>query len=109
MKGGEVIREARKRAGISQTELARRLGTKQPVIARWESGSRSPAFADVVRGVRACGLKLDIAIGAEDPGEDALIAQWLRLTPKECLERNLRMLETERWASRAETVSSSRT
>ena len=99
------MREARRRAGISQAELARRLGTKQPVIARWESGRRSPAFGDVDRAIRACGLALEIGIGPEDPGEDALIVQWLGLTPKECLERNLRMLETERWARRARPVS----
>ena len=104
MTGGDLIREARKRAGITQAELSRRLGTKQPVVARWES-NRSPSFADVQRAIRACNLSLEIGIGQPDPGEDALIKQWLRLSPKECLDRTLRMLETERWAHRARPVA----
>lgn len=105
MKGGELIREARKRAGISQAQLAERLHTKQPVVARWESLSRSPSFENVARAVRACGLEIHPSLGPIDPQEEAVLARWIKMSPKERLRRNREMLRTERWALRARRVS----
>lgn len=39
----DLIRRARRRAGISQAELASRMGTSQPTIAAYESGARVPS------------------------------------------------------------------
>lgn len=38
---GELIREARLDAGLTQTQLARRAGLRQPSLAQMESGSRN--------------------------------------------------------------------
>lgn len=108
MTGADVIRRARRRAGISQAELARRLGTKQPVVARWEGGAQSPTLESVARAVAACGLRLDLSIEDADAGEDALLREWAKLTPKERLRRNRALLETEEWASRAHAVERGR-
>lgn len=35
--------DARKRAGLTQNELARKMGTTQPVVARRETGRDRPA------------------------------------------------------------------
>lgn len=35
---GEIVRDAREAAGISQRELAQRMSTSQPVVARIEAG-----------------------------------------------------------------------
>ena len=40
---------ARRRAGCSQRELARRVGTSNPQIAKWEAGLNSPTLDSVVR------------------------------------------------------------
>ncbi len=104
MDGGTVIRRARRRAGISQAELARRLGTKQPVVARWESGARAPTLATVSRAVEACGLALDVAVVELDPGEDALLLEWQRMSPADRVGRNEEMLETEEWLRDARPV-----
>jgi transcriptional regulator with XRE-family HTH domain len=85
--GGELIREARKRAGLSQRELAERLGTTQSVIARWETGVRSPTVETLLRAVRACGLDLNITLGAPDPDHELLIRENRRLTPSARLDR----------------------
>jgi chemotaxis signal transduction protein/DNA-binding XRE family transcriptional regulator len=53
-----VVREARRRAGISQRELARRAGTSQPAVARIEAGRQSPGHATLERLIEACGLEL---------------------------------------------------
>lgn len=39
---GERIRGARKSAGLSQVDLARKIGVSQPAIATWESGVHDP-------------------------------------------------------------------
>ena len=104
MKGGDVIRRARTRAGVSQAELARRLGTKQPVVARWETGARAPTLETVSRAVEACGLALDVAVIDRDPGEEALLREWQGLTPAERVLRNRQMLETEEWLHSARRV-----
>ena len=87
MRGGELIREARLRSGLSQQELADRLGTSQPVIARWESGRRSPTVDALVRAVRACGLDVGMSIGTYDSEHELLIRQNLLLTPAERLDK----------------------
>lgn len=101
MKGGALIREARRRAGLSQQELARRLGTKQPVVARWETGKRSPDFDLVTRVVRACDLELTVAIRTLDKSDDLAIAKALARTPAQRLRQNQELLQTEAWARTA--------
>ena len=87
MRGGELIREARRRAGITQQELAERLGTTQSVVTRWETGARSPSFETVVRAVRACGLELGVRVVTPDPDHDLFIRENLRLPTAERLSR----------------------
>ena len=64
--GGQLIREARRRAGLTQAQLAARAGTAQPAIARWESGRTAVSLDDVVRLIRLCGLDLHVAIEESD-------------------------------------------
>ena len=39
---GERIRAARRKRGLSQADLAQRLGVSQPAVANWESGAHDP-------------------------------------------------------------------
>ena len=104
MTARELIRSARHRAGLTQRELARRLGTKQPVIARWELGHREPDFEAVVRALRACGFELSTDLVERDIQEEVLLSEWLAMTPLERLQANENLLETERWAHRARVI-----
>lgn len=85
MTGGLLIAEARKRAGITQVELATRLGTHQSVVARWETGRTRPDFDTVQRAVRAAGFDLGVTISPADDHDLALIRQELRRQPHERL------------------------
>lgn len=58
MYGGNLIREARRRAGLTQADLAERLGTTQSAIARLERGGTEPSYERVVEALRACGFDL---------------------------------------------------
>lgn len=85
MTGGHLIAEARKRAGLTQAELARRLGTHQSVVARWETGRSRPDFDTVVRAVRAAGFDLDVSLVAADDHDLSLIRRELTLLPHQRL------------------------
>jgi predicted nucleotidyltransferase/DNA-binding XRE family transcriptional regulator len=62
-----VIREARRRAGLSQAELARRAKVSQPVISAYESGRREPGLAMLTKLVEATGHRLHVDLVAK-PG-----------------------------------------
>lgn len=86
MNGRSIVKEARRRAGITQEELAARVGTTQSSIARLEAGVTSPALARVDALVRACGFSLTIELdGSIDPQEWARARRNLSLTPDERL------------------------
>jgi transcriptional regulator with XRE-family HTH domain len=79
MKAGDLIREARRRAGLSQHDLAERLGTTQSAIARLERGGTEPSFHRVNEAVRACGLELLPQLLAIDDSDWSVASSNLRL------------------------------
>src|SRR5687768_13998776 len=83
MNGRTLVREARRRAGLTQAELARRVGTTQSAIARLEAGATSPALARIDVLVQACGYSLVVELdaGSVDPDEWERATANRRLTP----------------------------
>jgi len=69
MIGGELVREARKRAGLTQADLAERAGTTQSAIARLESGRTSPALEQVERLLKLCGFQLVVQLAPYDDSD----------------------------------------
>lgn len=59
----ELIR-ARQRAGLSQAELAERMGTSQSTIARLESGQTLPSTKTLLRYAQATGSKVKVRLSA---------------------------------------------
>jgi ribosome-binding protein aMBF1 (putative translation factor) len=57
----ELVR-ARMRAGLSQAELAKRMGTSQSTIARLESGQTLPSTKTLLRFAKATGSKFHIRL-----------------------------------------------
>jgi ribosome-binding protein aMBF1 (putative translation factor) len=56
-----AVIDARNRAGLTQQELARRMRTTQPVIARLESGRVRPSMRTLERLAAATGSRLLIS------------------------------------------------
>ena len=83
MISGDLIKEARLRAGLTQTELGERLGKAQSVIARWERDDVSPSLETVRDVVRACGFDLTFFMSKFDESNVTIIDQHLRMTPAE--------------------------
>lgn len=65
MTAGVTLREARQRARLSQTDLARRAGVAQSVISAYESGKREPSLRTLERLVAATGGRLTVSV---EPG-----------------------------------------
>jgi ribosome-binding protein aMBF1 (putative translation factor) len=57
---GEQIRDAREAAGLSQRDLAQRMGTSQAAIARLEAGGVGATLTTLQRAASA--LDLDITV-----------------------------------------------
>ena len=62
-----AVIDARNRAGLTQQELADRMGTTQPVVARLESGRVRPSMRTLARLAEATGSRL--IIGFEPCGD----------------------------------------
>jgi transcriptional regulator with XRE-family HTH domain len=87
MRGGDYVMMARRRAGLTQRQLAERLGLRQATIARWERGDRGVSLDDVELVVHACGLQLEAHLLAEDRSWWPQIAMQLELDPLERVRR----------------------
>ncbi len=83
MVSGDLIKEARLRAGLTQAELGARLGKAQSVIARWERDDVSPSLETLRGVVRACGFDLAFFMSKFDDSNVTIIDQHLRMTPAE--------------------------
>lgn len=57
-----LLREARRRSGLSQRELARRAGVTQPVVAAYETAKRQPTFPVLLHLLGAAGCELELAL-----------------------------------------------
>lgn len=57
-----MIREARRRARLSQTDLARRAGVAQSVISTYESDRREPGLRTLAKLIEATGHQLSFEL-----------------------------------------------
>jgi ribosome-binding protein aMBF1 (putative translation factor) len=64
----QAVYELRTEQGLSQGELADRVGTKQPRISVVESAAKLPTLPLLVRIAKALGVRLVVRF--EKPGED---------------------------------------
>lgn len=62
---GLQVRALREAAGMSQAELASRMGTSQPAVARLESGGGTPKLETLNKAAAALGVRLVVSF--EEP------------------------------------------
>jgi len=92
--GNQLVREARRRAGLTQRELAVKAGTTQSAIARLETGRSTPTVDSVLRLVRLCGLDVEFWLVERDESDWAQARRRLRMAPEELMDRNSRTVRT---------------
>jgi transcriptional regulator with XRE-family HTH domain len=79
---GRVLAAARRRAGLTQAELARRLAISQAAVAQLEQPDSNPRVATLDRALRAAGAELMIsARPSAHSVDESLIRQQLALSP----------------------------
>lgn len=84
---GQLLREARKRHGVSQKQLAIRAGTTQSAISRIEGDKVSPSVETLRSLLQVLGEDLVLGVVEPDSGVDrSMIQGRFRLTPSERLE-----------------------
>lgn len=91
MVSGDLLVEARRRAGISQAELGRRSGVPPSLIGRYERYEVIPSFERLRSLVRAAGFDLVMRLAALDASDhdQVLIQRELHRTPAERLRRGV--------------------
>jgi transcriptional regulator with XRE-family HTH domain len=94
----QIIREARLKAGLTQSELAGRLGRERAQVARWETGGQEPSYANLRAVVEACGYSLRVEIVERDatPKLDAELEVSVPQAPQQRVEALLGRLERRR-------------
>lgn len=70
-RAADLLCEARRRAGISQAELARRSGVPRTVVNAYERRRREPGVDVLERLLRAAGYRLKIVEAITYPDEHA--------------------------------------
>jgi transcriptional regulator with XRE-family HTH domain len=85
MNGSHLVREARRRAGLTQAQLAGRAGTTQSAIARVESGTTNPSMEHISDLVRACGFDLEVHLVPYDDHGWTMVQRNRRLEAAERL------------------------
>lgn len=79
---GDLLRRYREQASMSQSELARALGTTQSAVSRWEKGGADPRLSTVLSVVRVLGRTIELGDGVDR----TQIRQHLAMTPRQRLE-----------------------
>ena len=107
MIGGELVREARRRAGLTQRELAERAGTTQSAIARLESGRTSPSLEHVEWLLKLCGFSMIVSLATYDDSHLVQAKAKLREPVEARIKANSDMVKTaRRWQEAFERAQS---
>ena len=89
VRGADLIREARLRAGLTQAELSNLTGRERSVIARWEQGAVSPSFDNMLEVIEACGFELPLVLVPRETALDDRLEKNLKLSPERRAQRLL--------------------
>lgn len=92
----ELLRTARRDAGLTQAQLARRLGVSQAAVAKLERPGANPKVGTLARALAGTGNQLEIDAGPSPTVDITLIAAQLRRTPAQRLRGLESMYEQAR-------------
>ena len=83
---GKLLADARRRAGLTQAALAKRLTISQAAVAQLERADSNPRLATLDRALRATGVELVVTTRQRRSAiDEGLIRQQLELAPAERL------------------------
>jgi len=72
MEFSERLKTLRKEAGLTQVDVAEKLGISQPAYASWERGVKKPTQDNLVKIAQVLNVLVDYLVGNSDNTEDEL-------------------------------------
>ena len=87
MTTGEKIKAARKKSGLTQKELGRRIGVAYQTLAQWENDLRKPKYATLQRIAAALNVEWTELVPEEDQGQTVIDHMKEKLSGRESSEK----------------------
>lgn len=92
---GNKIAEARKRAGLSQAQLAGHLFISPQAVGKWERGESLPDIITIVRLAEILGVDLNYFSGLEDSAAREISPSGTTADPPDDIFKNCSLKEAE--------------
>lgn len=77
---GETIKRERERTGLTQTELGKAMGVKQPAVSDWENGNTVPDALQLVHLAACLKVPIQVLVDGVDGAYDKLCKDLIRQT-----------------------------
>lgn len=72
MEFSERLKDLRKQAGLTQVDVAEKLGISQPAYASWEHGVKKPTQENLVKIAQILNVSVDYLVGNSEEKADEL-------------------------------------
>ena len=72
MEFSERLKDLRKQAGLTQVDVAEKLGISQPAFASWERGVKKPTQENLVKIAQILNVSVDYLVGNSEEITDEL-------------------------------------
>lgn len=97
MEFSERLKDLRKQAGLTQVDVAEKLGISQPAYASWERGVKKPTQENLVKIAQILNVSIDYLVGNSDEKSDELdnIELLFRMNSKGLTEEEKEIFKKE--------------
>ena len=97
MEFSERLKDLRKQAGLTQVDVAEKLGISQPAYASWERGVKKPTQDNLVKIAQILNVSVDYLVGNSEERIDELdnIELLFRLNSKGLTEEEKEIFKKE--------------
>ena len=94
MKANEVIKIRRNELGMTQKDLAERVGVTEATVSRWESGESDPSLSFGILLADYFNVSVDYLVGQTDTKTPTrLLAYAKRLMPKGATKEEIQLFD----------------
>lgn len=93
MNVGRTLRHARRRARLTQRQLAEKTGVPQSTVARVEAGTTMPRVDTFERLLEACGMDIELTHKRGVGVDVTQMQRLLQLTPHERVQQGIDIVQ----------------
>ena len=97
MEFSERLKKLRKEAGLTQVDVAEKLGISQPAYASWERGVKKPTQENLVKIAQVLNVSVDYLVGNSEEKSDELdnIELLFRMNSKGLTDEEKKVFQKE--------------